>query len=137
MKILFKILLFVSFIGIAMFGIFAMSHNDMRDHDGGCFAAITKGIDCPQTINPVAFAFFHLNIFKDFSLAVFNYNTAATILFALTLFFLAGFLVSSPPIFSFTRYNSFRFWLKHCFISSRSKKLVHWLVLHENSPTIL
>ena len=62
MKIALAILLAISFVGIASFSVFTMSHG--AEHNGiGCVAAAAQGIDCPKAGSLFSFLAIHLNAF--------------------------------------------------------------------------
>src|SRR3989338_3180255 len=70
MKIALAILLAISFVGIASFSVFTMSHG--AEHNGiGCVAAAAQGIDCPKAGSLFSFLAIHLNAFHIVSAAVF------------------------------------------------------------------
>jgi len=71
MRSAFISILLISFVSIAVFGIFGM-HAGMQDHGGGCIAAAAQGTDCPKQADPVEYLTFHLDAFRDFSTATFG-----------------------------------------------------------------
>lgn len=111
------------FASIAVFGIFAMNHGNGHN---GCLAAAARGMECPSAADLNSFLTFHLNAFKNFSGAILLLAG-----FLLTL----GFITFSKinHLFLLRRQTSFRF--PEFPSSSLFKKFIHWLSLHENSPS--
>lgn len=131
---MFAVLLLVSFTGIALFGIFGM-HIGMQGHSGNCIASILQGVDCPKESGTPEYLFFHLNAYKNFSLATFAENPLTPILL-LALLFLAvvagicsGVFALPQFIFSYSKHQP-----EHI-NSSPKQQLLRWLALHEYSPT--
>lgn len=122
------------FLSIAVFGVFAMNHGEEYGH-AGCIGALARGMACPtETNGPLAFIEFHLSAFKSFSTA----SLGSLLAFAVLLLFLSLALTAvfnerrgekpieaareqgrgaDPPSYLATRY------------------FIHWLSLHENSPS--
>lgn len=131
MKSVFTSLLIVSFVSIAVFGIFGM-HAGMQDHGGECIAATAQGTDCPKQANPVEYLTFHLDAFRDFSTATFgDIATSLLILSLLIIGIVFGGLRGNlaPPRLAYSqirRSDSFR--------PPSQYGLIRWLALHENSP---
>ncbi len=117
-------ILIVSFMGIAAFGIFMMSH---EEHDGGCVAAAVNGKLCPKVSNILDFSGFHLDAFRSF--------LSAAVVFMLTAVFGIIFANRSAPQTPvhkpivrgepFSEPQSFPL----------RRELWHWLALHEESPS--
>ena len=134
MKPAFTALIIFSFIGIAVFGIFAMDHGSGHSYDG-CLAAAARGTNCPKTKDANSFIAFHLDTFKSFSTAIFGDNFANALVLLLAGFFsllgIAAFwkihLEFSPNLYS--RAGPLESPPFTC-----QKRLAHWLSLHENSP---
>lgn len=126
----------IVFIGLATFGFGAFGmHTGMQSHDGGCVAATTQGVDCPNQSNPTDYFSFHLNAFKDFSTATPGGNVLMFV-FALTLLVVWAILkifVDNPTFPKLGLAHSRRFrW--EFFKSSPKREFIRWLSLHENSP---
>lgn len=137
MKATLTTFLIIGFIGIAVFGVFAMNHSSGHGHNG-CIAATAKGMDCPKEENSLSFLNFHLDAFRSFSTATFGENLANAflLLIALVLTAALGIAVSirpAPPAFA-TNYRRRQFLESYSFPFQR--ELTHWLALHENSPAI-
>ena len=125
----------LGFMGVAVFSIFGM-HAEMATHDAGCLAATAQGTTCPRENSLSEYLAFHLNAFKNFSLATLGKSLQGFLL-ALALaaagIYLAIFFGNVPNP---------RLQLMH---SGRSRwkffdvlpqyEFVQWLALHENSPT--
>ena len=132
MKISLTTSLLVSFVAIAVFGILAMNLEAAIGHVS-CIAQTIQGAMCPESSGPFSFIDFHLSAFKSFSTAVFGGNTPALIL--ATLFLLAAFAFP-PPAFLKTHSSFVTFHSQESSEPILSKKpFIHWLALHENSPS--
>jgi len=136
MKSLFTTILLVSFVGIGFLGFAGMYHSNQQNHNDGCIWATSQGINCPKQSNPINYLTLHLNAFKDFSTVIFD-NVATTLLI-FSLFIVGatlGILLENlaPPKLSLAYQRLKR---SDSFHSSFQYKLIHWLALHENSPTI-
>jgi len=134
MKIGFTVFLILSFVGIAVFSIFAMNHDAYGQNE--CIAEIAREAGCPENGALFSFIAFHLDFFRSFSAAVFWENfTGALLLFfsvllAISLGFMGGFKFNPPPQpFAILRF------LEHPF--PFQKQFTHWLAFHENSPASL
>src|SRR3989344_6852325 len=91
------VLVVFSFIGIAVFGAFAMAEDTENDHNG-CIASAAKGASCPME-NGFSSSAFHINAFKSFSTAILNGSLAGLLLlFSALILILAYQLI--PKIFS-------------------------------------
>jgi hypothetical protein len=135
MKSALAALLIVGFAGIAIFGIFAMSHSE-SDHSG-CIAAATSGTNCPNEGEGLSFLNFHIETFRNFTTATFGEGgMALTIVFVLIA---AGFCIGAirgngiSQKLALALYRS----PEELFRSPFTIRLNHWLALHENSPAIL
>ena len=133
MKSLFIIFIIISFSGVALFGIFGM-HTDMQSHGNDCIGAIVRGIDCPKENNFFKYLSFHLNAYKNFSLAILG-DGLMTFLFLL-LVFLAGILLIRS-LFSKLNFLPLFAWQLEPLDLLTGKKILRWLALHENSPTAI
>ncbi len=134
MKSALATILIVGFAGIAVFGIFAMNHGG-SDH-GGCIAAASSGINCPNEGEGLSFLNFHIDTFRNFTTATFGGGMAA--LFAVFVLIAAGFCIGAirgngtSPKLALAFYRS----PEEFFHSPFTIRLNHWLALHENSPAI-
>lgn len=127
--------LLVGVLWLTLFGVFSV-HAGMQDHDGGCVAAITQGLSCPQDTNIFNYLSFHLDAIRGFLYVIFSENISlllASMLFVVTLFFAttvsgngANALRQNFLYVQDRRRDTHRLSQKH--------KLIHWLALHENSP---
>ncbi|OGZ24589.1 MAG: hypothetical protein A2896_00555 [Candidatus Nealsonbacteria bacterium RIFCSPLOWO2_01_FULL_43_32] len=126
MKQVFTILFITGLVGLAVFGILAMSHSAGQSHDG-CIAATAQGTDCPKEDGTIFFAAFHLDVFRSFSTAIFNGKTASMLFLLIALFFAVAFGLAA-------HYHRQQF-LKSSFFPSQ-RELTRWLALHENSPAM-
>lgn len=138
MKTALTIFLITGFLGIAVFGVFAMNHGAGHSHSG-CIAATAQGTDCPKEENAFQFLAFHLDAFRSFSTATFGDNLAGALLLliALILTITVGVITSiylTPPALA-TNYHRRQFLESYSFPFQR--ELTHWLALHENSPATL
>ena len=132
MKALFTTFLVVSFVGIAVFGALAMNHG--AGHEAfGCIAAAANAVDCPEGANLFSLATFHFDAFKNFSNAIFGENVLNLLLLALALVFVlavtvfSSFFITPQPLRRLERTLGF---------FPQKQELIHWLSLHENSPTV-
>ena len=126
-KVLFTTLLVTSFVGIAVFGAFAMNH-DSGHAASGCIAATAKAANCSEETTPFALADFHISAFKSFSSAVFGGALLATLLSML----LAGLVFFAPPLLKLVQFSP----ACQRFSSPQKQEFTRWLSLHENSPTV-
>lgn len=138
MKSALAILLVFSFIGIGVFGVFAMGHNSNIGHNG-CIASTVQGIDCPKENDTVPFVAFHLDVFRSFSALIFEGNLTNILLLLIisALSIVLGIIAKIhlvPPTLAKNYYYS-QFLEPHHF--SYQRELTRWLALHENSPAIL
>lgn len=120
----------ISFVAIAVFGVFMMS-----DH-ARCLGSFSEGIPCPKE-SPWAFIAFHLSAFRGFSTAVFqsSLSLAAVALFlAAFSLFLAQSLFFAVRLFHFLSRELWRIFLGARFFANRNA--IRWLALHELSPTV-
>ena|SRR3989344_4836090 len=135
MKYFATLLLITSFTGI---GILGMNHGQAHGMDpNNCIAATAKGMDCPKEEDLIDFAAFHIDAYKDFSLATFFSKSAMSMLllaFASLLF--VGLALFSPHLFNPPQLAFYRYRFRDSFFSPQKQQLTRWLALHENSPTI-
>lgn len=138
MKIALTIFLILGFLGIAVFGVFAMDfgmNGGEHGHDG-CIAAIAQGGDCPKWQNSFSLLIFHLDAFRGFSTAVFsdyfaNALVLLSILMPIAVFgFFAGMRRVTPELAT----NCRRISPAELSSFQARQKFMHWLALHENSP---
>lgn len=125
----------MSFIAIAVFGIFAMNHGG--GHSRGCVAATVQGdADCPLVAgNMIAFLAFHFDVFKSFSTATLNSSFAGMLLIVLALVSMSLlFSEKTIPAFSNPQINKRR---QESLKLRFRNNLIHWLALHENSPSVI
>ncbi len=124
-------LLFLSFIGIAVFGFVLMNHSMMRGEN--CIVSAVMGNPCPT--NQGSFALHHLAALAVFSnslpSAIFNVSPLIVLSFALAL--LAFFRIRSP----YSRPPSFASALRRRNVRYRSHtpRFMRWLALFEHSPS--
>lgn len=138
MKIALTTFLILGFIGIAVFGVFAMDFamdGGEHGHDG-CIAATAQGGNCPGWQSGIALLIFHLDVFRGFSTAVFSdyFASAYVSLFVLLSGAVFGFFATARQMapelttnyrhFGFVELSSFR----------TRQEFIYWLALHENSP---
>ena len=129
-------LLLVSFICVAVLGLFGMNHES--GHHGACLAATAEGALCPKESEPMDSVLFHFDAFRSFSLVAFSGGVtgALLLLFASLLSIVIGVVFFNsaffrPPQIAFHLYR-----LRE-FSSFWEWKLIRWLSLHENSPAFL
>lgn len=133
MKTALAIGIMFSFIGIAVLGFTAMSHES--NHGYGCIATTAQGLNCSNESGIMNTASFHSGAFKRFSTALLGQSTAA-LLFAL--FLLAtgiGISLTSSCALKPSYPRVYERSLCLSFFSPSKTELIHWLALHENSPS--
>lgn len=126
MKAALTAFLIVSFVGIAVFGVFAMSHE--MGHGQSCIAAAARGTDCPQSLFPLIAL--HFDTFKNFSTAIFGNVLLAFLVSLLAVGLVARIRAASPPLPVGHRLRE----LSAARSLSFKRKSVRWLSLHINSP---
>ena len=136
MKSTFISILLVSFVGIAVFGVFSM-HLSAQSHDNGCIVSSIQRIGCPKQSDLVSYLTFHTDVFKGFSTAVFGKN------FLTSLLALVLLVVGVGSAFLFSDLSSRKLspvYTRHrkceSFKSPPEQQLLRWLALHENSPAV-
>ena len=123
MKSVLSILLIIGFSGLTVFGLTLASHGS--GHSSICLASAMSGAKapCPQR-DLIGFVNFHFNALKNLSLVV-------TILLSIIgLGFVFGRDRELPPV-SFSSQRQF----KDSLTLFGGRKFIHWLKLHENSPS--
>lgn len=138
MKIILAIFLILGFIGIAVFGVFAMDFvmdGGEHGHDG-CIAATVQGGNCPGWQNGIALLIFHLDAFRGFSTAVFSdYFTSAYVsLFVWLSIAVFGFFATARQMAPELTTNCRRISPAELSSFQTRQKFMYWLALHENSP---
>lgn len=124
----------VSFLAIAVFGVFCM-HIGAQNHSGGCIAAKLQGFDCRQQSDPIGYLTFHLNAFKDLSAAILGWLAVDSLIF----FLISLILLVLLGNFARFKFNSACHKLKQLksLLSLFQHEFLHWLAIHENSPSAL
>ncbi len=121
----------MGFVGVAGFSFLAMNHDGMGGHNG-CIAATANDTVCPMVLGAFESAFFHIDTFKSFSLAVVGSGMA-------TLFVLlfAAAIGRSLLVYRAVFADRHSFFNRHAFDVPKlfEKSFTSWLALHENSPT--
>lgn len=137
MKAAFTIFLITGFLGIAVFGAFAVNHGADHGHSG-CIAATAQGTDCPKEENTLSFLNFHLNAFRSFSMATFgeNFANVLILLIALVSAVAFGIIVSINPATPALATNYHRRQFLESYSFPFQREFTYWLALHENSPAI-
>lgn len=143
MKPLFISILLASYVAAGIFGIFVMhaqADMDMQEHTmpiSNCIGAIAKGVDCPKQVNSIDFATFHINAFKEFSLATFGFgkNLITIILFVLATLIFIGVAFFASHLFKIPKLEFYRQRFKKNFSLYQQQRFIRWLALHEKSPT--
>ena len=78
------IILFLTTVGLAAFGLLAMSHSISEHRTGGCFGVVSETAVCPELASPFYFASFHINVFHNLLLATLSASTLLLAGLALT-----------------------------------------------------
>lgn len=124
-----------SFVSIAVFGVFAMSHG--AEHGTGCIAAAAQGAECPQGESMLSFVTFHLGAFRGFSLATFGENVMSSLLLVFASLLSAGLGIVFLSLFESPRLVPSQNLFQDSLISFQRQKLISWLALREHSPAVL
>lgn len=138
MRIILTTFLIAGFIGIAVFGVFAMDFamdGGEHGHDG-CIAATLQGGDCPGWQSGLSLLIFHLDAFRGFSTAVFSdyFANAFVLLFGLMPIAVFGFFAGMRRAPSELATNCRRMSPAELSLFQTRQKFMYWLALHENSP---
>ena len=137
MRITLTLFLITGFIGVAVFGVFAMNHGSEHGH-GGCIAATAQGIDCLKYEGVLSLIAFHLDAFRSFSTATFGDNIAHILLSLIALMsviaigIIARIHLSHLPRATYYRHRQF---LNSDYFPSQ-RKFIRWLAFRENSPSM-
>ena len=126
MKSALTVCLLLSFAVAAIFGVFAMGHS-AGTHEG-CIAAISQNALCP--LDAISFVNFHVEFFKSFSSAVFNFDILALLSLVFALFVMLRAIARDEKIVERT---VIAFAYIRTPLTAFQKKL-RWLAFHENSP---
>jgi len=126
------ILLLIGFITLAVFGTLGM-HLGAQDHGGGCVASIVAGADCPKQGSLLSYLNFHLNAYKDFSLAILS-GGLNMLVFMLGALAILGFYLLLPYLFRPPKLVLSKYRFRDSFSPPQKQKLTRWLALHEQSP---
>lgn len=137
MKFTATLLVLVSFIGLAVFGIAFMDSG--KHHESSfiaCVGSLTQGATCPSD-NPVASSIFHLNSFRAFSSSPLTQSVA--LLLVTVGLLLAAAMLKAIRVGFVSSLNTKPLALKKIFETSyqpfKEEKIL-WNSLHENSPAI-
>ena len=135
MKFWLAIVTAVSFVSIAVLGIYTMNHGGEPAHSG-CLAATANGAPCRDESNAWSFLALHLDAFKSFSIATMGSSLA---FFLVILTILVSFVYKVlPRVPSLTLPLSCTAQKQRPYSSEYPNRLqfIHWLALHENSPSV-
>lgn len=134
MKTTFATLLIFGFVGVAVFGIFAMGHG--MGHEG-CIAAAANGKDCRKIPDVSSFLVFHLESFLLFSTAVFGDYFGGSLLLLLLGFTAAASCVSKIRAVQFLQLPGVRAGSRLLYYPILFQPdIISWLSFHETSPTV-
>lgn len=126
----FAVLMMLSFVGIAVFGFLAMSHEN--SHGYGCIAATASGMNCLNDVTGIALL--HIGTFKGFSTALIG-QPIVSLLALLVLALGAGISLTSSwkpvPLCFFARKKL----VSRSPYSPLKTEFTRWIALHENSPS--
>lgn len=123
-------LLILGFAAVSIFGFSVMNHENESGHYN-CVAAATAGInDCSESETALNMAVFHLNAFKSFSDAIPNILTLILFILLLPLA-----VVKFKVLLLNLNFSSFLKNLKNFYFLPKLK-IIHWLSIHENSPSL-
>lgn len=125
-------LLLISFVGLGVFGLFAMHHGS--EASGFCLARSAEASPCVN-INPFVFIDTHISAFKNFSQsATFGIGSFVLALAALSVLFVYLFAANKPPPDIF--FGSRRVGYGMPLLVLERARFRRWLSLHENSPSL-
>lgn len=143
MKPLLITLLIAGYVAIGVFSVFGMHariDTNMQGHgttSSNCIAAMVKGVTCPKETSPIDFASFHIEAFKEFSLATFGGGLLVSLLILTLLVIgiglgklLSKYLTLLQPNLAYSRHRPRQF------SSPPKQQFLYWLSLHENSPAV-
>ncbi|HEY4497317.1 MAG TPA: hypothetical protein VJC20_00970 [Candidatus Paceibacterota bacterium] len=134
MKIALTIGILFSFVGIAVFGFTAMSHES--DHGYGCIATTAQGINCSNENRAINLVSFHANSFKGFSTALVG-QSVAVLLFSLFLLAMGIWISFTHRLAPQSNISTRQRHRSRSFVPPFKTEFIHWLALHENSPSTL
>lgn len=135
MKSVITVFLISSFVSIAVFGVFAMSHGMERGH-AGCIAATAQGADCPKEESVLSFIAFHLDTLRSFSTAIFGQNILSLFPLIVSLLLLIATGTLYAGLGAFGLLSQFKQSLEPS-PSPLQQHSIRWLALHEHSPAVL
>lgn len=129
MRQIIAIFLIAGFLGVAVFGIWAM--HPAPGHSSVCIASVAKGQPCVGEKDVFGSLNFHLNAFKSFSTGIFNGSIFAALLLSavLTLALASIFGQTTDFAINYQATRPLEQYSPHF-----QRKFIHWLALHENSP---
>lgn len=125
-------LILVSFLMVAFLGLFVIVHGPDGQMVGDCPFSLTNTTFCPQDL--IASVSHHLNAYHSFLNVTIN-DIVAILILSLALavgawiFFQQPLLLFDPHQLKISFYNSPP--------TSERRKIIHWLSLLENSPSLL
>jgi polyferredoxin len=134
MKGIFSVITLISFVGIAVFGLWGMGGH--MNSFSSCLGSLSQGASCP--INPTASVNFHLNSFKSFSNSPVPQSAESMIMISLTLTLIFAYILIierfqlSSTVLSLNRENLVRIFEES--FQPFKKERTSWNTLHENSP---
>ncbi len=134
MKGVFSAITLISFVGIAVFGLWGMAGN--MNGFSACLGSLSQGASCP--INPTESVNFHLNSFKTFSNSPVPQSADSVIIFSLTLSLIFAYILIiekfqfPSAVLSQNHENLLRIF-ESSFMPFK-KGRISWNTLHENSP---
>lgn len=137
MKGILSILTLISFVGIAVFGLWGMGGH--MNSFASCIGSLSQGSSCP--INPTASVNFHLNSFKSFSNSPVPQSAESIIIVSLTLSLIFAYILiierykSPSAVLLSNRENLLRIF--ETSFQPFKKEQIGWNLLHENSPNFL
>ncbi len=135
MKLTLSILLIVSFMALAAFGVMAMGHGQTHERII-CIASAMQASGCPKEFTSAVYFGFHLNAFNSLFTAVFNSGAIDVIASLLAVAFTIGIALTFnqfvPLATAIFEQNHRRF--AEAFVYPFNRPAMSWRALHENSP---
>lgn len=131
MKLSLSILILSVIVFIAVFGVFSM--NGVMEHGFNCWATVSNGVACPESMSPFASVDFHFNAIEKFSLAIFQNTSLLILLLVISLFIIAGIFILKENLIK--NHLRFVFRFANLIFKLSRNKFNYWLSLLENSPS--
>ena len=127
-----SVLILIIFVSVALFSFSTMGHEE--NSHGNCAIAALQGFACLGN-SALAFVDFHLGALKIFSSALVGQILASVL--ALIAFMTLALYFSGKTLIPDKIFHFYVFWDFYSADFPIKKQLLHWLSIHENSPTLI